>query len=288
MKYHILFNPTSNRGKAEKMYPKLIEILDREKLDYSIEYTIGGKKTFEQVEKALDRGANVVVAAGGDGTINEVVNGLKGRGILGIIPLGRGNDIAISYGIPRNIEKSVKILKSQNIREVDIGVLDGRYFVGIAGTGFVGDVNYNSNKLNLTGFKGYIISVFTTLKSFKYPECEILSDSVTWKGRITLVALGNTMYYGGGMKLLPNSKMDDGFFDIAIAQKIHPVELIATFPLVYIGKHTINPHVKFYRSREVTIKSESELIISFDGELITRNEVTFKTMHRFQKIIGGM
>lgn len=287
MKYHILFNPTSNRGKAEKVYPKLIEILDREKIDYSIEFTTGREGTINQVETALKKGANVIVAAGGDGTVNEVVNGLKGRAILGIIPLGRGNDIAISYKIPRDLEKAVKFLKNGKVKEVDIGMLDGRYFVGIAGTGFVGDVNYNSNKLNLTGFKGYIVSVFTTLKTFKYPECEILFDGTSWIGNITLVVLGNTSYYGGGMRLLPDSRFDDGFFDIGIVKKISPIELILTFPLVYIGKHTINPHIKIYRGKEVTIRSKEDLIISFDGELMVRKEITFINVPRFQKVIGG-
>ncbi|ACI18889.1 diacylglycerol/lipid kinase family protein [Dictyoglomus thermophilum] len=287
MKYHILFNPTSNRGKAEKKYNELIKILNEEEIDYTVEFTLGKEGTIRQVEEALKKGADVVVAAGGDGTINEVVNGLKGRGILGIIPLGRGNDIAISYRIPRDLRGAVKLLKNGVIREVDMGLLDGRYFVGIAGTGFVGDVNYNSNKLNLTGFKGYIISVFTTLKGFKYPECEVSFDGVSWRGRITLIALGNTSYYGGGMKLLPNSDPEDGYFDIGIVQKIHPLELVATFPLVYVGKHTINPHIKIYRGREVKIVSDHELIISFDGEMIMSKEIKFVNVPKFQKVIRG-
>ncbi len=287
MRYHILFNPTSNRGKAEKRYHELVSILEEEKLDYTIEFTLGKEGTIKQVEEALRRGVDVVVAAGGDGTINEVVNGLKGRGILGIIPLGRGNDIAISYKIPRDIRKAVKLLKNGVIREVDMGLLDGRYFVGIAGTGFVGDVNYNSNKLNLTGFKGYIISVFTTLKDFKYPECEISFDGISWNGRITLIALGNTSYYGGGMKLLPTSDPEDGYFDVGIVQKIHPIELVLTFPLVYLGKHTVNPHIKIYRGREVRIASDQDLIISFDGEMIVSKEIKFTNVSKFQRVIRG-
>ncbi|HOJ92962.1 MAG TPA: diacylglycerol kinase family lipid kinase [Dictyoglomaceae bacterium] len=287
MKYYIFFNPTSNRGKAEKMYPKLLETLEKEKLDYTIEFTIGSEGTISQVEKALEKGADVIVAAGGDGTINEVVNGLRGRGTLGIIPLGRGNDIAMSCGIPRDIEKAVKLLKEGKSEERDIGILDDRYFVGIAGTGFVGEVNYRSNNLNLTGIKGYMVSVFTTLKEFKYPECEISFDGYSWNGRITLIALGNTQYYGGGMMLLPSANFSDGFFDIAVASKVSAFELILTFPLVYMGKYTINPHVKIYKGKEVTIKSDSDLFISFDGELITKREVTFKNLPRFQKIIGG-
>ncbi|MGB9787422.1 MAG: diacylglycerol/lipid kinase family protein [Dictyoglomus turgidum] len=287
MKYHILFNPTSNRGRAGKRYHELLNVLEEENLDYTIEFTLGKEGTIKQVEEALRRGVDVVVAAGGDGTINEVVNGLKGRGILGIIPLGRGNDIAISYRIPRDIRKAVKLLKNGIIKEVDIGLLDGRYFVGIAGTGFVGDVNYNSNKLNLTGFKGYLISVFTTLKEFKYPECEVSFDGISWKGRITLIALGNTSYYGGGMKLLPTSDPEDGYFDVGIAQKIHPIELILTFPLVYLGKHTINPHIKIYRGREVRIASDKDLIISFDGEMIVSKEIKFTNVPKFQKVIRG-
>jgi YegS/Rv2252/BmrU family lipid kinase len=287
VKYHILFNPTSNRGRAGKRYHELVNVLEEENLDYTIEFTLGKEGTIKQVEEALRRGVDVVVAAGGDGTINEVVNGLKGRGILGIIPLGRGNDIAISYRIPRDIRKAVKLLKNGIIKEVDIGLLDGRYFVGIAGTGFVGDVNYNSNKLNLTGFKGYLISVFTTLKEFKYPECEVSFDGISWKGRITLIALGNTSYYGGGMKLLPTSDPEDGYFDVGIAQKIHPIELILTFPLVYLGKHTINPHIKIYRGREVRIASDQDLIISFDGEMIVSKEIKFTNVPKFQKVIRG-
>jgi diacylglycerol kinase family enzyme len=111
MKYHVLVNPVANHGKGRNLFSYIKNLFIREKLNFDIEFTKGKDKTIEQVENALANGANIIVAAGGDGTINEVINGLKGRGVLGILPIGRGNDIALSLKIPRNLERAIKILK---------------------------------------------------------------------------------------------------------------------------------------------------------------------------------
>jgi|YelNatPaOPRAMG01_1025707.scaffolds.fasta_scaffold00033_32 YegS/Rv2252/BmrU family lipid kinase len=287
MKYHVLVNPVANHGKGRNLFSYIKNLFIREKLNFDIEFTKGKDKTIEQVENALANGANIIVAAGGDGTINEVINGLKGRGVLGILPIGRGNDIALSLKIPRNLERAIKILKEGKHFKMDLGMVDGRYFVGITGIGFDAEVNISANKMKLKGSLGYILSVFTTLKKYKAKECEISFDGIKWKGEITLVAIGNTKNYGGGMKILPNSKLDDGYFDICIIEKVSPLELILYFPLIFIGKHTINPHVKMFRAKEVKVKGPKNLMATMDGELIKAENLIFKNIYRFQEVIVG-
>ncbi|MEN2984038.1 MAG: diacylglycerol kinase family protein [Dictyoglomaceae bacterium] len=287
MKYHVFVNPTANRGRGRKLFSYIKRIFEKERFNFNIEFTKGKEETIRQVESALEKGAEVIVAAGGDGTVNEVVNGLKGRGVLGIIPIGRGNDIAISLKIPRNIEKAIKILKNGKYFKMDLGLVDGRYFVGITGMGFDAEVNISANKLALKGPLGYIISVFTTLKRYQAKECEISFDGNRWKGKITLVAVGNTKNYAGGMKILPYSSLDDGYFDICLIEKISPFELILHFPLIFFGKHTINPHVKMFRAKEVKVEGPDDLMATMDGELIPAKRLVLKNLRQFQKVIVG-
>ncbi|MCX7846343.1 MAG: diacylglycerol kinase family lipid kinase [Dictyoglomaceae bacterium] len=287
MKYHVFVNPTANRGKGRKFFSYIKRLFEKENFNFNIEFTEGKEKTIKQVEDALERGAEVIVAAGGDGTVNEIVNGLKGKGILGIIPIGRGNDIAISLKIPRNIEKAIKILKKGKCFDMDLGMIDGRYFVGITGMGFDAEVNISANKIPLKGSLGYILSVFTTLGRYKEKECEISFDGNKWKGKITLIAIGNTKNYAGGMKILPNSSLNDGYFDICLVEKISPLELILYFPLIFFGKHTINPRVKMFRAKEVIIKGQDDLMATMDGELIPAKSLVLKNLYQAQKVIVG-
>lgn len=285
MKYHVLVNPTANRGKGGKLFSYIKGLFERERFKFDIEFTRGKEETIKQVENALEKGADVIVAAGGDGTVNEVVNGLKGRGILGILPIGRGNDIALSLKIPKNLEKAVKILKNGKYFNMDLGLVDGRYFVGITGVGFDAEVNITANNMKLKGSLGYVISVFTTLRRYKPKFCEVSFDGVNWKGEITLVAMGNTKNYAGGMKILPNSQLDDGYFDICIIERVSPLELVLYFPLIFIGKHTINPHVKMFRAKEVVVKGPSDLMATMDGELIPAKNLILKNVYQAQKVI---
>ncbi|MGB9856630.1 MAG: diacylglycerol/lipid kinase family protein [Dictyoglomaceae bacterium] len=287
MKYHVLVNPIANHGKGKKLFSYIKGLFEGERFNFDIEFTKGKEETMRQVENALEKGADVVVAAGGDGTVNEVVNGLKGRGILGILPIGRGNDIALSLKIPKNLEKAVKILKNGKYFKMDLGLVDGRYFVGITGMGFDAEVNITANNIKLKGPLGYIISVFTTLRKYKAKECEISFDGVNWKGKVTLVAIGNTKNYGGGMKILPNSQLDDGYFDICVIEKVNPLELVLYFPLIFVGKHTINPHVKMFRAKEVVVKGPSDLMATMDGELIPAKNLILKNIYQAQKVIVG-
>lgn len=287
MRYYVLVNPTANRGRGRKLFSYIKRLFEKENFNFNIEFTEGKEGTIRQVENALEKGAEVIVAAGGDGTVNEIVNGLKGRGILGIIPIGRGNDIAISLKIPRNIEKAIKILKNGNYFKIDLGLVDGRYFVGITGIGFDAEVNRSANKISLKGSLAYILSVFTTLIKYKPKECEISFDGNKWKGEITLVAIGNTKNYAGGMKILPNARLDDGYFDICLIEKISPLELILHFPLIFFGKHTINPHVKMYRAKEVIVKGPEDLMATMDGELISGKKLILKNLYQAQKVIVG-
>lgn len=287
MKYHVLVNPIANRGRGKNLFSYIKNLFKREDFDFNIEFTKGKEGTIRQVENALEKGAEVVVAAGGDGTVNEIVNGLRGRGILGIIPIGRGNDIAISLKIPRDIKKAIKILKNEKYFKMDLGLADERYFVGITGVGFDAEVNMSANKMNLKGPLGYVLSVFTTLRKYKPKRCEISLDGNKWNGEITLVAIGNTKNYAGGMKILPYSSLDDGYFDICLIERVSPLELILYFPLVFLGKHVINPHIKMFRAKEVIIKGPEDLMATMDGELILAKKLVLKNLFQVQRVIVG-
>jgi diacylglycerol kinase (ATP) len=239
------------------------------------------------VAAALARGVRRVVACGGDGTVQEVVRALAGtpQAELGIIPCGRGNDLARVLGIPSEPVAAARIAGGNHVRRIDLGWVRAgsagdprRPFTTVAAVGFDSEAAafVHRSRLRLPGPLAYLVAVARTLATYASPEVRLVGDFGEFAGRVLLVATGNTTTYGGGMKIVPAAVYDDGFLDLCIVRAIPRRTLLPAFPRIFAGTHVELPYVETRRTRRVRIEASRPLWVFADGEPIgmTPAEIT--------------
>ena len=285
-----ILNPVAGGGKAKALISLIEEKMDKQMKDYEIILT---KEPEEAIGLAEEKAEDfeVIVAVGGDGTVNEVSRGLinRGKGVLGIIPGGTGNDMAKSLGIPKDPSEALELICNGNTKLIDIGRANKFNFLNIGSIGFDADVvinNINLKRIIKNGFS-YVISVIYTLIHYKSKKVEIIIDDKTIRENILLLAVGNGKYYGGGLPILPNAIVDDGYFDICLVSNINKFKFLLLFPSIFKGNHLkYNNYVKVYRGKDVKVISKDELNLNIDGEIIPNvNEVIFSMEAEKLKVI---
>ena len=280
---NILFiiNPIAGGGKANSLISQIKESMDKHNRKYDIILTSKPKEAIEISKENVDK-YEIIVAVGGDGTINEVAKGIisTGRGTLGIIPGGTGNDMAKSLGISMDPQKSLEILNRGFKKEIDIGTVNNSSFFNIASVGLDAEVieNHNKFKSRIRGGKVYILSVIYTLFNFKDKDLEIEIDGKILNEKIMLLAVGNGKYYGGGMKIIPTAKINDGFLHICIVSGISKIKTMILFPTIFKGNHIkYEKYVRIYKAKKIKIKSKTKISINVDGEVFPQEkEIEFK------------
>jgi YegS/Rv2252/BmrU family lipid kinase len=223
-----------------------------------------------------EAGVPRVVACGGDGTQHEVASSLVGTDTsLGILPFGRGNDLAAAMGVPRNPETAAEVLRTGMVRRIDVGYANGTPFCTVASTGFDAEVanRTRTGAWRHLGPLTYPLGVVAGLLRFRSPTMRVEGDFGVREGRYLLVACSNTGMYGGGVRIAPDSLPDDGVFDCCLVQDIPRWKLLALFPRAYAGRHVSYPEVEIVRSRMVRIFSDPDAPVIADGESVGRTPV---------------
>jgi diacylglycerol kinase (ATP) len=240
--------------------------------------TRAGQAT-ELARQAAEEGASLVVAAGGDGTCGEVANGIVGTPArLGILPLGTGNDFARCAGISENLQTAVENLFTGKPRRVDLGWVNGRYFLNIAGCGFDAAVAERVNRgfRFVSGTAAYIAAVVHTLITFKPPHMRITMDDEEVYLRALLCTVANTQSYGGGMRIAPYAQIDDGLLDVCIAQVVGKLEFLRVFPRVYSGTHISHPRFLMRTAQRVRVESTPPAPVLVDGDVMGTTPAEFR------------
>lgn len=290
---NILFiiNPVAGGGKAKGLISLIKAKMKKYKIEYSIKLTTKPKEAITIAEDSVDD-YNITVAVGGDGTINEVARGLvnKGKGVLGIIPGGTGNDMAKSLGISIDPVEALEHLCNGGKNSIDIGDVNNLTFFNIASIGFDGEVLRNTitiKKIIKSRF-AYGISVIYSLFSFKKKKIQINIDGKIIDEDVILVAVGNGKYYGGGMKILPEAKVDDGYFDICVISKIGKIKLLFLFPSIFKGKHIkYTKYVKTYKGKNIKITARDGVYLNMDGEINPKvKDIEFKLKNEKLNVIN--
>ena len=282
MRTKFIINPNSSRGRAKNKIKHIEEYIKTLGSDFSIDFTKKPKHTTEIARKAADENFEIVVAVGGDGTVHEVINGIYGtNSSLGIIPIGAGNDISTCLGIPqKDIKKAIDIINIGKTKKIDLGKINGEYFAGVAGTGFdtmVVDFAFkHRNLLKLLGSLFYIYGVYNVLIRFKPILFKLITKDNTIEKKAMTIAVGNSWMYGGGMKVVPDAKLDDGLFDVCIVEEISKLEFLKVFPRVFSGTHITHPAVKIFRTDFLRIESNRKISVQADGEIIKSLPVNFE------------
>jgi YegS/Rv2252/BmrU family lipid kinase len=266
--------------------------VERELEARSVEYRIVRTESLEHGVSAAREAANggdVPVVMSGDGLIGAVGGALAQTGAaMGIIPGGRGNDLARVLGIPKDPAGSVAVLADGNEREIDVGEANGRRFLSIASCGFDSECNRRANETRLIrGNLVYAYAALRTLASWKPATFTVvLDDREPIEFRGYSVAVANSRAFGGGMFIAPHAELDDGLLDVITISDVSKLRYIRGLPKVFKGTHLENEEVAERRGATVEISADRDFEIYADGEHLTDLPATIRTIKRALRVIA--
>jgi diacylglycerol kinase (ATP) len=261
----LLLNPAAARGAQSAGW---LRSLTRG-ADLELVTTTNAREMTALARRAAAQGADRVLVAGGDGAMHHAIQGLVGTDCaLGVIPIGTGNDLARALGSSLDPRRAAEAALSGTSRRIDLGRIGDRYFVGVAGLGFDTEVNeyVREHCERLRGRWAYPWAVLRTLGGFEPPLLRVEHDAGAWEGRVVLAALANSPFFGGGMRIAPAARLDDGLLDLIIVERISKLRLLCLFPRVYSGSHVRHPRVRTLRTPGATLRADRELTFFADGE----------------------
>lgn len=237
-------------------------------------------------------GFSPVVAVGGDGTVQEVVNGLMrvpDPPPLGIVAAGSGNDAVRSLGLPKHYDAAIRLAWSDRSSTIDLGTCNGRYFLNVAGVGLdtqvAAAVNASEGRL-AHGKLGYIVQALRELRHYVNIDYRITLDGETIETPSILVAVANLRYFAGGMKIAPNADPTDGLLDVWIGGDLTRLETLLLFPAIFVGQHGRHHKVTHHRVQTVTIESSEPLAVQLDGEILETLPAIFRVVPNALRIAG--
>lgn len=277
----IILNPIAGRGYSAKAEAEICQFLKEEGVDFDLIHTERHGHARELAEQAINDGFEIVVAVGGDGTTNEVINGLmtasKGEetGTLGLIATGSGSDFTYNVGVPADIREACRRIAQGQTRIVDLGKVTlhdekPRFFDNQLGIGFDGVVTVEATKFKrLRGMALYLPVVLKTVfLTNKATNVKIEYDGQILELPTMQISVANAPREGGGFYMAPEAKLDDGFFDLCIVTDIGKLSMLGLIPKFMTGTHVNHKATTMARAKKVTITSEDNLIAHFDGELL--------------------
>jgi YegS/Rv2252/BmrU family lipid kinase len=283
-RYKIIVNPTSGRGTAEAAIPPLEQTLRENGLDFDLARTEAPGHAVELARQAAQDGFDVVVVAGGDGTANEVINGLmlaRQEGAdgpaLGVIAIGRGNDFAYGVNVPPDLEDGLRVLLADHRTGMDVGFVkgglypDGRYFGNGVGIGFDAVVGFVALEMTrLQGFLSYIVAAIKTIfLYYKAPLVRIEYDGRAEDKYALMVSIMNGRRMGGGFMMAPEAGIDDGQLDLCIAEQVSKAKIFALIPRFMAGTQASQPSIQTGRTSSIVVTAlEGSLPAHADGETL--------------------
>lgn len=286
----VIVNPVAGNYSTRRKWPHISKLLRHVGLSFDYEYTEGVGHAIELARAAVSDGYRYVVAVGGDGTVNEVANGVlhstnPSDTALGIISTGTGSDFARSVGIPRNYISACSSLTSSRRSLIDVGVVEytskgqalRRFFVNAAGVGFDAAVVETTNRLPkyFSGTIPYLVGLFRTLFSYRNKSVTLRIGDKVETTRILSVVVANGSYFGGGMHVAPEASLNDNLMDVVVIGDVGKFELLKALPMLYKGTHGTHPKVSIEKASNVTVESSERVLVHADGELLGEGPASF-------------
>ncbi|WP_134683591.1 diacylglycerol/lipid kinase family protein [Brevibacillus migulae] len=294
-------NPAAGNGRGKRAWEKVRRELIKEKVEYQARITEKSGEARQLTQELLRQGhLEKIVAIGGDGTLNEVVNGLVDSGadcLLGHIPAGSGNDFARAYHLPMEPVAAWKCIEAgEGEKTIDLLMMNDRVAVNAIGAGFDGKIAKTANEASYKkmcnqvglGKLAYIISMLRVL--FSYRPCDLtltIEDELHECKQAWMIVVSNIANYGGGMQICPHAVSDDGRAEVCVISNISRWQLLRAFPKIFTGEHTSHPAVRFYHGRSIRVESEDSLDVHADGEAIAKTPVTVALLANRLRIIAN-
>jgi diacylglycerol kinase (ATP) len=289
----VIVNPVAGASSTRRKWPIISKLLKRVGLPFDFEYTEGVGHAIELARLAASDGYRYLVAVGGDGTVNEVANGIlhstnAATTALGIVSTGTGSDFIRSVGISRDYATACSTLTSSRRLSIDVGVVEyrskgrtlERFFVNAAGVGFDAAVVRETERMPkfFGGTIPYVAGMLRTLFSYRNKPVVVRVGDEAESHRVLNVAVANGGYMGGGMHIAPLAEVGDNLLDVVVIGDMSKLELLKEFPKVYKGTHVTLPKVRMKKGTHVTIESSEAVLVYADGELLGECPASFRVV----------
>ncbi|MGA7397905.1 MAG: diacylglycerol kinase family protein [Solirubrobacterales bacterium] len=277
--YALIVNPSAGGGRALKLLPAVERALDSRRMIFRVEKT---RSTTHGVDIALDASdaGEIPVVMSGDGLLGAVGGALAGsRSPLGLIPAGRGNDLARSLGIPTSPDAAVRCLDEGHLRSIDVGEANGNPFLGIASLGLDSDANRIANDAKL--FKGTMVYAYAALRAlarWKPARFALREKGIQTRYTGYTVVVANNNFYGGGMNIAPDADLADGELNVVVITEVGKLKFLANLPKVFRGSHIKLDEVETWTTHSIEIKASRPFTVYADGDPLTELPATIRVL----------
>ncbi len=297
----VIVNPVAGAGRTRREWPRIMGLFKGHGLRFEHELTEAPGHAIELAKSAANDGYEMIVSVGGDGTINEIVNGIYASGniggaALGIIATGTGSDYIRTVGVPRRYEDACRCLLQPKKRTVDLGVVEytsngrtvERIFVNFAGFGFDAEIVRRTTQQfkALGSLPSYLLGLLTTLVTYRNKAISIKVDGESLDRRVCAVIMNNGKYGGGGMFAAPDADLADGWLDVLIIGDMSKPDLLWSLPRIYKGTHLTHPKVTMKKGKEIEVSCLSgRMQLQADGELLGEVPARFRVLPSVLNVI---
>lgn len=285
-----IVNPEAGRGLTRDQWPKLEKTISKE---HEVIWTKAPGHATELAREAASHGAARVVAVGGDGTATEVAVGLRDTpAVMGHVPMGAGCDFARGFGIPRDPATALAALDTLQETVVDLGLSDdGQGFLTISGAGFDAEVAAEDAKSRSEGMRGalpYLKAILKVLLSYHPTPVRLTLDGgQAIETKALLIAVANSQYYAGGMRVAPYASPTDGLLDVVVIGDLSTVGTLGLLPKAFSGAHRTHSKVTFHRAQSVKVESDRPLMCHLNGEAAHTTPMTFSLAPASLRLLAG-
>ena len=300
MKPRLIVNPVSGADAAPDYLPELNERLRAAFGELDIAMTVAAGDALNLARRAAEEGCERLFVAGGDGTLNEVLNGVAavpsalGRVTFGVIPLGTGNDFAAALGLPEDAGRAVEVMLGGRTLRTDVGVVNGRHFVNVSAGGFIAEVSdaVNPQLKTIAGKFAYIIGGAQVLLEYEPVAARlraVLEDGseVARETGVQMFAVCNSRLVGGGRPIAPGALINDGALDVCVVEAVPTLEFVRLLGSVADGGHIEDERVAFFRAREVELRFDRRIKVNTDGEVLEADECRYHVLPRAARFLAG-
>lgn len=281
MPFTLLVNPSSAHGRTLKILPRVEQELDALRIPFRVERTRGLEDGIARALRAVEAG-EIPVVVSGDGLIGAIGGAMAGSETpLGIVPGGRGNDLARVLGIPDDPAGAVAVLAAGHTRRIDVGEANGKRFLGIASVGFDSEANRLANEIGfMRGNLVYAYAALRTLLTWKPGRFTVRVDDERVRFTGYSVSVANSRAFGGGMYIAPDAELNDGEFDIVTVGEVGKLRFVGNLPKVFKGTHVDEEEVRVFRAPHLELSASRPFPVYADGEHITELPATLRILPR--------
>lgn len=289
----VIVNPAAGANLTRRKWPDIRSMLKTAGISFEYQFTESKGHAIELAREAASDGYRFLVAVGGDGTVHEVANGIletgnPGETDLGIISTGTGSDLSRTIGLSTDYNRACSTLNSPRRMVIDAGLVEyrfqgqprQRYFVNSAGIGFDAEVVKATESLPkyFGGTIPYLTGLFRSFAGYRNKTVTFCLDERTETARVLSMVVANGRFFGGGMQIAPEARVDDKLLDVVVVGDFSKIELLKSFSRVYKGTHLTHPKIRLEKSTTITIRSAERFLLHADGELLGEGPVSFRLL----------